>query len=556
MGGTPVHDGARPDVLLIQPPIEDFYLTAKRTLPYGLASMAAVLRREGFSAALLDGLATSKSRPLAWPDELSHLHPFFGRNDRSPFALFHQWRHFGYSLQHIARMAHVSGAFLIGISSLFTAYADIALATAAAVRKACPRAVIVLGGHHPSALPEAVMGHPAVDYVLRGDGEVGLPLLAHALRAGSVALQTIPGLVWRRPDGTLGQNAPAVVTDLNGLPPPAFDLIDWRFYRRGERAGLTITAGRGCPQRCTYCAVNAATYHGYRCRSVASVMAELTSADRIAPVGFIDFEDEHLSVDREWFMALMDAIARKFAHRRPELRAMNGLFAPSLDDVMLGRMQQAGFKTLNLALITTARERLKRFGRPDVSADIDRVLRLSGDRGMDAVAYMMVAGPGQDPFEGLADLLFLAARRVLAGVSVFYPAPGSADYGWCDRHGLLPPHFGQMRATALPLAHTTDRVQAVTLLRLGRVLNFMKSVIDDGLALPSPAAAPRKMAMAAVTDRGAVGRMLLAAFLKDGMIRGLDADGEVYHHQVDMRLTRAFIDGLGRIRLRGARAAA
>ena len=127
-----------PDILLIQPPIADFYLTAKRTLPYGLACIAASLRQEGFSVDIIDALATRKSRALARPSGMAYLDPYFGRWDQSPFGLFHQYRHFGYSYQHIARLAKESGAALIGISSLFSAYSPVALETAAAVKKACP----------------------------------------------------------------------------------------------------------------------------------------------------------------------------------------------------------------------------------------------------------------------------------------------------------------------------------------------------------------------------------------------------------------------------------
>lgn len=180
-----------PDILLIQPPIQDFYLTAKRTLPYGLAGIAANLRQEGFSVEILDALATSKNRVIAWPGEMAYLEPFFGRSDRSPFGLFHTFRHFGYSFEHIANQTRRSGAFLIGISSLFSAYSAVALETAAIVKQACPHAFIVLGGHHPTALPEQVIQHPAVDFVLRGDGELGLPLLAKALRQ-ALPLDGIP----------------------------------------------------------------------------------------------------------------------------------------------------------------------------------------------------------------------------------------------------------------------------------------------------------------------------------------------------------------------------
>src|SRR5210317_1269949 len=64
------------DILLIQPPIRDFYLTAKRTIPYGLTCIASALMDSGFSVAILDGLATSKSRIRELPEELSYLHPY------------------------------------------------------------------------------------------------------------------------------------------------------------------------------------------------------------------------------------------------------------------------------------------------------------------------------------------------------------------------------------------------------------------------------------------------------------------------------------------------
>ncbi len=539
-----------PDILLIQPPIEDFYLTAKRTLPYGLASIAAALRQTGFTVAICDGLATAKSRVIPWPQEMAYLAPFYGRADLSPFGLFHQYRHFGYSVEHIANQARHSGAFLIGISSLFSAYSEMALAAAAAVKKACPDACIVLGGHHPTALPEAVMAHKSVDLVLRGDGEAGMPLLAQALKHGT-GLDAVPGLVKRRSDGRLDVKPPTVADDLNQLPVPAFDLIQWRHYQRAGQGSLSLAASRGCPMHCTYCAVNAASHHGFRRRSVASVVAELSAAFEIHPMGFIDFEDEHLCADKLWAMALMAQIARQFGHWRPELRAMNGLYAPALDAELLGCMQEAGFRTLNLALITTSVSQLKRFARPNITSDFDRVLSMAQGLALKAVAYLIVAAPGQNPYDSVADLLYLAQRRVLAGVSVFYPAPGSSDYSWCQSHDLLPPTFGLMRATALPVAHVTDRCQAVTLLRLGRILNFMKSMLDQGHRLPSPAPPPRRFG--SQEERLTIGRRLLAAFLRDGVIYGVDSNGKVYDHRFDSGLTRSFLQGLRKITLQGSR---
>ena len=137
-----------PDILLVQPPIRDFYLTAKRTIPYGLASIAAAVAARGFSVEILDALASSKSRPAALPPEMSDVEKFYGRPDVSPFALFNRFRHFGSSFDTIGRKARDSGAWLVGISSLFTPYAEEALATAAAIKSRHPDCTIVMGGHH------------------------------------------------------------------------------------------------------------------------------------------------------------------------------------------------------------------------------------------------------------------------------------------------------------------------------------------------------------------------------------------------------------------------
>ena len=537
-----------PDVLLVQPPIRDFYLTAKRTIAYGLACVAAALNAEGFSVAILDGLATGKSRPLPLPPELNHLRQFYGRPDASPFALFHRFRHFGFSFEHLARRARECGAPLVGISALCTPYAGEALAAAAAIKALHPACTIVMGGHHATVLPESLLASEAVDYVLRGEGEVSMPLLARRLRDGA-DVSGIPGIGFRRPDGSLCIRAPAVMQRLEAYPRPALGHLNLAYYRRGGRKSIVVTAGRGCPFACSYCSVGGQSWLPYRLRPVAEVMAELEEAVICQDAAFIDFEDENLSLDRTWFAELLQELSARFGGKGLELRAMNGLFPPTLDAEIVGAMHRAGFRALNLALAATDPEQLARFRRPDVRRDFDRALALAESHGMSAVGYVIVGAPFQDPEASVDDLLYLAARRVLAGVSVFYPAPGSRDYELCRELGLLPEHFGAMRATALPIEHSTRRVDSITLLRLGRIVNFMKQLRDRGLPIPSPTGV--NASGLDPTDRIGTGSRLLAWFLADGGIRGVAPDGEIYDHLISPHLTRRFLDGLADIRLRG-----
>ena len=106
-------------------------------------------------------------------------------------------------------------------------------------------------------------------------------------------------------------------------------------------------------------------------------MREIAAAIETHEVGFIDFEDENLSLDRKWFITLLQDIAARFGKHRLELRAMNGLYPPSLDEDVIKSMKAAGFKTLNLALASISKKQLKRFQRSDVRVACDRALNLS-----------------------------------------------------------------------------------------------------------------------------------------------------------------------------------
>lgn len=540
------------DILLVQPPIRDFYLTAKRTLPYGLASIAAVLRSSGFSVGILDGLATAKSRLRSLPEDMGFLHPYYGHADASAFSLFHQFRHYGYSVDHLASRVRAAGPFLVGISSLFTPYHQQALDTAEAIKRVYPKCFIVVGGHHPTRLPESVLASPAVDAVLRGEGEASMPQLAQALQHGE-SLDSVPGIVFRKADGSLFRSDPAWVGDLDALPLPALDLINRSFYSRKKRGSTVVVAGRGCPMGCSYCSLGASSDHArFRQRSVASVIRELECQLTTDDVGFIDFEDEHLTLNRAWFMALLGQIRERFGSRDMELRAMNGLYPPSLDDAMVGAMKSAGFRTLNLSLGSTSREQLKRFNRPDVRSAFDNALALAQKHGLEAVSYLIAAAPGQDPLGSVDDLLFLAERRTLVGLSVFYPAPGSRMYAQCRDQGLLPDNLSLMRSTALPVSDTTTRLQAATLLRLSRILNFMKAMTDAGRPAPDPMPFSDRVPLDP-KDREGTGIRLLQGFLHDGIIRGITLDGNLVTHDSDAAVTERFVRGLSRLSVRGVR---
>ncbi len=538
------------DILLIQPPIRDFYLTAKRTIPYGLACIAGALIERGFDVEILDALATSKSRILQKPMKMAYLDPFYGKEDISPFALFHHFRHYGYSYEYIGNRVKASGAFLVGISSLFTAYSNEALETAGIAKKANPGCRVVIGGHHPTYCPEDVLKCDAVDYIIRGEGEVTMPLLAEAIK-NHASVRGLPGLGYKTGPGQFHIGRPVFMDRLDDFPLPADHLINHSFYNRKNRRSIVVITGRGCPMRCSYCCVGASSVFPYRKKSVDAVIREIGNATMRGDVGFVDFEDENLSMDKAWFLSLLKEITIQFKSLNMELRAMNGLFPPSLDETVVAAMKDAGFSALNLSLCSTRKKQLERFTRPDVTRDFQKALAWAQEYGLDAVGYIIAGAPHQTAGESLQDLLFLSGQRVLAGLSIYYPAPGSRDFEDCRKRGILPGDFSLMRSCALPISHTTRRIEAVTLLRLTRILNFMKRLIDEGKEIPGPAVFKKEEFVR--KGREDTGLRLLAWFLEDGKIRGVTPEGEIYEHRISQKLTRGFLRGLGTIRMKGCR---
>jgi radical SAM superfamily enzyme YgiQ (UPF0313 family) len=338
--------------------------------------------------------------------------------------------------------------------------------------------------------------------------------------------------------------------DLDDYPLPAADLLNQHYYGRNKKAAAVIITSRGCPLNCTYCSVGNASAFLHRRRSVGAVIREIESAAGRNDIGFIDFEDENISLDRAWFLQLLTAIRKYFNGDMPELRAMNGLLPSTLDEQVIIAMRAAGFKTLNLSLGTTAGAQLKRFQRPDVRRAFERVLELARKNGLQSVSYIIVGAPFQKSTDSVKDLLYLAGCRTLVGTSIFYPAPGSKEYARCAALGLLPEAFACYRSSALPLSHTTSRLEAITLLRLSRIVNFMKSIVDSGLELPAPAPATDEIVDS--SDRRAAGMQLLQYFLCDGKIRGVSPQGQVYAHEISEALSKKFLAGLKSINIKGA----
>jgi radical SAM superfamily enzyme YgiQ (UPF0313 family) len=382
-------------VLLIQPPIRDFYQTSIRTQPIGLAYLAASLQAHGHGVEILD-CQTEKRKSIPIPSELSYLKDFYPFNDRSPFKLYTGYYHFGMDWEEIRQKIEDSRADVFGISSSFTPYHPEAIEIARIIKEWDRRKTVVMGGAHISCDPENVLKSPFVDYVILGEGEIRFPyLLKQIEKKGNGSIGEIEGVGYRL-NGEIRINPlQFFIQDLDSLPHPARELLDLDRYRIKRKRSTMIITSRGCPHGCAYCSTHLIMGDSFRTRSPESILQEMMECHKRYNIQIFDIEDDNFTFDQERAKRLMGLIIETFGERNLELTAMNGVSFASLDGELLRLMKKAGFKTINLSFVSTDPSFKERMGRPWKTGDFNKVLKDAEEAGLDVIAYAILGMPDQ-----------------------------------------------------------------------------------------------------------------------------------------------------------------
>jgi anaerobic magnesium-protoporphyrin IX monomethyl ester cyclase len=468
-------------ILLIQPPIRDFYQTSIRTQPIGLVYLAASLQKHGHEVEILD-CQTEKKRSIPIPPELSYLKDLYPFNDRSPFKLYSGYYHFGMGWEEIRKKIQDSNADILGISVNFTPYHGEALEIARIIKEWDRRKIVVMGGAHVSCDPDGVLKNPLVDYVILGEGEIRFPLLLNQIESKKIGkIEEIDGLGYRL-NGEIRVNpVQSFIQDLDSLPHPARELLDLDRYQMKKKRSTMIITSRGCPHGCAYCSTHLVMGASFRTRSPEAILQEMIESREQYGIQIFDFEDDNFTFDKERAKRMMSLIIETFGEQTLELTAMNGVSFASLDGELLRLMKKAGFHTVNLSFVSTDPSTKKRMGRPVAETDFDDILEETEKVSLNVIAYAILGMPGQTIEEMVDTLIYLMGKRVLIGPSVYYPTPGTNLFKICKEMNILPPYPFQWRSSGLPVeTKEFNRLDIVTLLRLARTINFMKRKIDKG----------------------------------------------------------------------------
>ena len=526
-------------VLLIQPPVEDFYDTDVRLQPIGLCYLKAAVNAHlpDIDIIVKDYHSGAGRKTVAIPKELHYLTDYYGVADKSPFSTFHRYYHFGKSFEEIEEEIAALKPDIVGISSLFTPYFREALEVAARVKKAS-NAIVVMGGSHASAVPESLLASAHVDYVIRGEGEKPFVEFLRRLQ-NHQPVETVANLAYKR-HGEFVLNPIEENFPIEELPMP--DLSDFTpasYTLAGKPLTFMITS-RSCPHKCSFCSVHTTFGTDYRRRSLEQVLEEIELRYRQG-YRVIDFEDDNLTYYKPTFKELCRRLIARFPNREMEFVAMNGISYLSLDDELLGLMRQAGFSHLNLALVSsdkTVRETTK---RPHTLEAYLRVVHKAAALGFKIVSYQILGLPNESLDSMIQTLAFNARLPVLLGASPFYQTPNSPIARGLE---LSASDFIKARLTALAIE--TDhfsRADIYTLFVTTRIVNFLKGLPVDGVT-----SLPELMRQRWSDPRSQIGFDLLKQLAETQRLYFATSQGLLENKKFGIELFARVLSGIGTIR--------
>jgi radical SAM superfamily enzyme YgiQ (UPF0313 family) len=384
--------------------------------PFQVASYAGFLRNEGFNVEIIDANAENIS-PEETAEKIKELNPRLT-------ALIVYGNQPSASTQNMS----ISGKIVSAI-------------------KDNTNSKVVIGGLHPSALPERTLLEEDTDFVIEGEEQIPLKELIESLK-GKTDLSKVSGL-WYKEDNQIKHNPKSdLIKNLDKyLPIAAWDLLPMDKYRahnwhcfddiENRMPYGAIYTSLGCPYKCTFCCINA-PFGGssIRYRSPELVVEEIELLNKKYGIKNIKIIDEMFVLDERHYMKIVDLLLEK----NLDLNIWAYARVDTIHENTLAKMKKAGFNWLALGIESANAEVRDGASKKMRVKDIQSIVTKIQDEEIRVIGNYIFGLP-DDTIESMYDTLSMA-KELNCEFSNFYCAmayPGSQLYNIAVNKGWTLP---------------------------------------------------------------------------------------------------------------------
>jgi hopanoid C-3 methylase HpnR len=215
------------------------------------------------------------------------------------------------SVKDYFRIMKTWGPDVVAFSCNYLANVPEILDLAKTTKLKYPGCYVLVGGHSASFIARDLLDQAegAIDCVLKGEGEVGIPILLDALEGDRASIGQVPGAVTLQDEGP-----PPVHSQSLDDVFPARDLLRKRhkYFIGVIDPCASIEFSRGCPWDCSFC--SAWTFYGRKYRLVSPEKA-VDDLARIEESG-VFIVDDVAFINPEHGMAIGEEILRKGINKK------------------------------------------------------------------------------------------------------------------------------------------------------------------------------------------------------------------------------------------------
>lgn len=314
---------------------------------------------------------------------------------------------------------------VVGLGAL-TPVAHSLTAVCKLVREALPKALIVIGGPHVTAVGATALHETGADVAVQGEGELVFEMIVRAWRDGD-GFADIPGLLWRNSEGEAVTNPGLLpfIEDVDTLPFPAYDLIDLPAYWHHQsmppiprRKYATLFSSRGCPYRCKWC--HNVFGKKFRPHSAERIVEEMAHYQKVYGVPEVEFIDDIFNYDRQRVFSVCDLLAKR--ETRCGIAFPNAIRADILDATVIDALKDAGMYFSSFAIES---------GSPRIQEAMGK--RLNIPRALESIEYaarkriytngFMMMGFPTETEEEMQQTIDVASSSMLHTASFFTVTP-------------------------------------------------------------------------------------------------------------------------------------
>jgi radical SAM superfamily enzyme YgiQ (UPF0313 family) len=408
------------EILLINPPLLSLMGirgSLPLYLPLGLLYIAAVLRENGFEVKVYDpDLDTGKpiGKGVKYRVIQERLHSKKNR----------VWK-------EVEKVIKKTSPVIIGINVSTPSYYS-ALRVAKISKEINDDAMVIVGGYHPTALPEETVKEPYFDIVVRGEGEITMLELVRAIEHG-YELKNIKGITYISNGKIIHTPSRNLIDNLDSLPFPARDLlINKESYLPKTMGG--IMGSRGCPFRCNYCASPMLWGGKVRFRSPKNIVDEIQFVHNEYNTHTFHFIDFTFTLNRKW----VEQICNEIIDRKLDIMWGCMTRADLLDESILKKMKQAGCSRLLLGIESGSSKILSKI-KPGVTNDkIRESIKLIRRCKINFSTSIMFGYPTETKEDIIETFkLVRELKPDMIGVGIVVPFPGTEMYKEVKDKNLL-----------------------------------------------------------------------------------------------------------------------